>query len=107
MELTEFKEIVAGHTQVTTRQRNGISYEREVSGITDSGIHSRLPWESRPQVFIDWPVRRGGLDYEIRGTTLTWLNNGRTQFSYTFPLTVEQALAAAYDEAGNPRTPTE
>jgi hypothetical protein len=103
--LAEFKDMVGEHTQVTMIPQDRSIQQRAVTAITPRGIHTRLPWGSQPEVFIDWPTHWKSRSYEITGTTLTWLNNGYRQFSYTFPLTREQALAAAYDEDGRPLNP--
>ncbi|MGW3153788.1 hypothetical protein [Streptomyces sp. NPDC001089] len=103
MTLPEFKELVAHHTQVTMRPENGRIQKRPVTEVASRGIHTLLPWGEHRKFFIDWPVKRSPHDYEIRGTRLTWLWKGREIFSYTFPLTLAQALEAAYDQDGNPR----
>lgn len=103
MELVEFIEMVTGHTQVTARPKDRSVQQRPVEAVTPIGIHSRLPWGTHQLTFIDWPSHDNDFGYDVQGTTLTWLHKGDRVFSYTFPLTVEQALAAAYDEVGQPR----
>lgn len=109
MDLTEFKKMVAGHTQVTVTSYPHTTpphvLHKTVDGIDEQGIRTtvRFPWMAPCRSRIEWPRKCSPLGYEINGTSLTWTTHGKADFTYAFPLTVEQALAAAYDEAGRPR----
>lgn len=104
MSIVDFKVMVCGHTQVTvtTHAGSAVPDRRVLKKLTPRGIHTLLQ-PSNASSFQDWPFKREPYGFLIEDTALTWLHHGRKHITFTFPYTVEQALAAAYDEDGRPR----